>query len=161
MLDTSQHVTYVYVLRLAKTTQPVATEPFSASVCFVLFLAYDCLQQGTKNAIQACQKILERLKTNCVVSSAACHTKYMLTAAKQMSRSEMHGAHCHLPVQVQPSGILATPHVKIVLSVRRWNWTSNVCSQPRQHHSAPHLPYNAPTAGSCADPLAWGSTSCT
>ena len=55
---------------------------FSSSVCFVLPLAYDCLQQGTTKATLACEKILERLKADCVVSSAACHTKYMLTAAK-------------------------------------------------------------------------------
>ena len=94
-------------------TQPVATEPFSSIVCFVLSLAYDCLQQGTQRASQACQKILERLKTDFVVSSAGCHNNHMLTAAKPMSRSEMHGSHCHLPVQVQLSGIPATPQVNM------------------------------------------------
>lgn len=100
-VDTSQHVFYVYFLRLATKAEPVATETFSSSVCFVLPLAYNCLQQGTQKASQACQKILDRLKTDCVVRPAACHTSYVLTAAKRVSRSEMHGLRCHLPVQVQ------------------------------------------------------------
>ena len=107
-IDTSQHEPCV--LRLATRTQPTATEPFSSSACFVRPLAYDCLQQGTKKASQACQKIFECLKTDCVVRFAACHTNYMLTAAKRMSRS---GSQWHLPVQVQLSGIPAIPQVQM------------------------------------------------
>ena len=157
-IDTSQHEPYV--LRLATRTQTVATEPFSSSACFVRPLAYDCLQQGTKKASQACQKIFERLKTDCVVSSAACLTNYMLTAAKRMSRSEMHGSHCHLPVQVQLSGIPATPQVKLSCQ-----WDSG--TGPPQYVLSPDqiiLPVICHTMHQLqdrADPLAWGSTSCT